>query len=224
MTDVAALIADMVRSGIDPEIIGRTAAALAEREPVLVADEQAERRRAADRERKAAKRAAKDGIPQNSADSAETPPPSSPRQKAPQTPKKTHPLSPPTPPIGPPPQASKPDEIADRLWSLASKISRSRSTRPEVRRATSAAIKQGATEASLTASVQAMCRDSGEFAKGLHRIIAGEFWREHGADPPAIARLPTPEERAYRARHLADTGEWREEWGQRPKTAMKAVG
>lgn len=52
MTEVAQLIADMVRAGVDPELIGRAAAALAEREPVRIVDEQAERRRAKDRERK----------------------------------------------------------------------------------------------------------------------------------------------------------------------------
>lgn len=51
MTDVASLIEDMVRAGVDPELIGRTAAALVEREPVVMRDEQAERRRAMDRER-----------------------------------------------------------------------------------------------------------------------------------------------------------------------------
>lgn len=49
---VAALIADMVRAGVDPELIGRTAELLAAREPAVVKDEAAERRRAADRERK----------------------------------------------------------------------------------------------------------------------------------------------------------------------------
>lgn len=57
MTDVAALIADMVKAGVDPDIIGRTAAALAEREPVRVVDAQAERKRAADRERMRARHA-----------------------------------------------------------------------------------------------------------------------------------------------------------------------
>jgi hypothetical protein len=52
VSDVAKLIADMARAGVDPELIGRAAAALAEREPVRIVDEQAERRRAADRERK----------------------------------------------------------------------------------------------------------------------------------------------------------------------------
>ncbi|MGN6534281.1 MAG: hypothetical protein ACTHKQ_00950 [Mesorhizobium sp.] len=52
MSDVASLIADMVRAGVDPDLIGRTAAALSRREPVKIMDEQAERRRAKDRERK----------------------------------------------------------------------------------------------------------------------------------------------------------------------------
>lgn len=62
MTDVAVLIADMVRAGVDPDLIGRAAAALAEREPVQIIDEQAARRRAKDRERKRLR---------NSAESAE---------------------------------------------------------------------------------------------------------------------------------------------------------
>lgn len=60
---VSSLIADMVRAGVDPDLIGRAAELLAAREVVEMRDEQAERRRAADRERKAFRR-----IPQNSAD------------------------------------------------------------------------------------------------------------------------------------------------------------
>lgn len=74
MSDVAALIADLVRAGVDPDLIGRTAAALASREPVKVVDEQAERRRAADRERKRLR---------NSADSADA---VSPKKEIPHTP------------------------------------------------------------------------------------------------------------------------------------------
>jgi len=55
----------MVRAGVDPELIGRTAAALVEREPVKIIDEPAERRRAKDRERKRLRKSAE------SADSAE---------------------------------------------------------------------------------------------------------------------------------------------------------
>lgn len=81
MVDVAALIADLVAAGVPAELVGRTAAALAEREPVLIPDEQAERRRAADRDRKRAVR----GIPQTSAESADT---VSPKKEIPPTPPK----------------------------------------------------------------------------------------------------------------------------------------
>lgn len=62
---IAALITDLVMAGTDPELVGRVAEALAMREPVVIKDEQAERRRAADRERKRV------SIPQNSAESAD---------------------------------------------------------------------------------------------------------------------------------------------------------
>jgi 5-methylcytosine-specific restriction endonuclease McrA len=53
MTDIAQLIEDMVIAGVAPELIGRTAAAFAAHGQGSVKDEQAERRRAKDRERKA---------------------------------------------------------------------------------------------------------------------------------------------------------------------------
>ncbi len=74
MSEVAALISDMVRAGVDAELIGRTAAALAAREHVPVVDQQAERRREKDRERKRLR---------NSAESAE---PSLPNKKEPPVP------------------------------------------------------------------------------------------------------------------------------------------
>lgn len=92
MSDVAELIADMVRAGVDPELIGRTAAALADREPVKIVDEQAERRRYKDRERKRLR---------NSAESAETLPLSSPEGSSPTPPSpKPHQSIPPSPPKG----------------------------------------------------------------------------------------------------------------------------
>ena len=65
MNELAQVIADLVRAGTDPVLVGRLAAAVANLRQV---DEQAERRRAADRARKAA---SKSGIPQNSAEPAE---------------------------------------------------------------------------------------------------------------------------------------------------------
>lgn len=95
MTDIAALIADMVRAGVDPDLIGRTASALAEHEPVVVTkvDEVAERKRAADRERMRVSR----DIARQSRDAA-TP---SPLKVSPHTPlpKTPNPI-PPSPPKG----------------------------------------------------------------------------------------------------------------------------
>lgn len=65
MNAVAELIADLVRAGVEPSLVGRVAAIIS---GIRNIDEQAERRRAADRARKAA---CKSGIPQNSAESAE---------------------------------------------------------------------------------------------------------------------------------------------------------
>ncbi len=105
MSDVAELIADMVRAGVDPELIGRTAAALADREPVKIVDEQAERRRSKDRERKRLR---------NSAESAETLPLSSPEGSSP-TPPSPKPLQsiPPSPPKG----GSSPTDRAIEIFS-----------------------------------------------------------------------------------------------------------
>jgi hypothetical protein len=72
MSDIAALIADMVRAGVDPDIIGRTAAALSKNVQVVqsVQDPVADRRRAYDRDRKAAKKLST-GIPPESTESAD---------------------------------------------------------------------------------------------------------------------------------------------------------
>ncbi|MBB3745018.1 hypothetical protein FHX10_004555 [Rhizobium sp. BK591] len=95
MSAVADLIADMVRAGVDPDLIGRTAAALSEREPVKIVDEQAARRRAKDRDRKRLRNSAE------SADSAEDLNLSSPKGSSP-TPPSPKPLQsiPPSPPKG----------------------------------------------------------------------------------------------------------------------------
>jgi hypothetical protein len=69
MSDVATIIAELIAAGTPKELVGRVAAALSAREVVVMRDEQAERRRERDRQRKQSVR----GIPQTSADSADTP-------------------------------------------------------------------------------------------------------------------------------------------------------
>lgn len=71
--DAGALIGDMIRAGVDPSLIERTVNAFIEMARTsavqVVKDESAERRRAADRERKSIRR-----IPQNSAEKSDNSP------------------------------------------------------------------------------------------------------------------------------------------------------
>lgn len=106
MNDIAQLIEDMVRAGVAPELIGRTAAALAAREPIAVKDEQAERRRERDRERKRLR---------NSAESA---PPLPNKEIPPTPPKEINPS--PAAPIGAAPRGRAAfDEIEAKLFEAA---------------------------------------------------------------------------------------------------------
>lgn len=110
MSDVASLIADMVRAGVDPDLIGRAAAALAEREPVKIEDEQALRKRAADRDRMRRKREESRATSRDIRDVADL---LSPEGSSP-TPPSPKPLSsiPPSPPKG----GSSPAGF-DEFWS-----------------------------------------------------------------------------------------------------------
>lgn len=99
MTDVARLIADMVREGVDPEMIGRVAQAMADLSASSSADVQADRRRAKDAARKAAKRAAEAECLRTSADSAESADPLPKVSEVPHTPPNLPNPSPPKTPL-----------------------------------------------------------------------------------------------------------------------------
>ena len=82
------------------------------------------------------------------------------------------------------PKGSSPKtELADRIWGLQPPKHR-RSTRPDVRKAVDAALRRGADPADLEAACRAYYRlpasreDEGKFAKGAHRIIEADRWRD----------------------------------------------
>lgn len=109
--------------------------------------------------------------------------------------------------------------VAEQLWEIASKASKSRSGRPATRKATAAAFGKGATAKALRSSVVELCRTGGDHAKGLHRIIEGEHWREFLAKPQAPPGPTSEAEQRRRLQHLHDTGEWKPHWGDRPREA-----
>lgn len=111
-------------------------------------------------------------------------------------------------------EPAKPD-LTERVWQAASKVSRDRSGRPALGKAVLAAIRAGATDDAILASVADHCRAQGEFAKGVHLVVQGEHWRDHGAQPTSGAP-PDPALIQHRLQHFAKTGEWKPAWGARP--------
>lgn len=182
---------------------------------VTTIDETAQRKRTADRERIREKRL----VARQSRDVAcDTPPSSSETKVSPTPPSKTQPSPTPTPPIAPPAPCSA-SLLADELWDLAGKVSRGRSGRPATLKAVSAALAKGATADALRANVRDHARTAGEHAKGLHRLIEGEHWREHRATPRQAQGPPDPDVLARRLQHYRDTREWKPHWGEKPRDA-----
>lgn len=117
------------------------------------------------------------------------------------------------------PKKAEDADLADAVWNEANQDSRNRSGKPATRRAVAAALAKGATPQSLLASVKAHCRRSGEHAKGTHRIIEAELWREAIPAKPPPSQAVDPAYRLHCERHYAATGEWKPEWGEKPRKA-----
>lgn len=119
-----------------------------------------------------------------------------------------------------------PDDIVEALWSAQPVTGGKRkTTRPDVRKALMAAIARGGEPAEILSSCRAYyalpdCRkDGGQFARGIEPLLNLDRWREYL--PTARPQL-TPADPAYRAhceRHYAATGEWKPEWGEKPRKA-----
>lgn len=173
MSDVAILIADMIAAGVDAGLIGRVAQALSEREPVLVRDEHAERRRERDRDRKRVRR-----LPQTSADSADK---GSSKEVSPAPLQETQLQSPPSPPKGgsSPTRGSPTKADLDGIWEITPKPGRERSSRKDLERALISAMRRGYDPERIKGCLVAAYASSsfsGEHAKGVHRLIENDRW------------------------------------------------
>jgi hypothetical protein len=117
----------------------------------------------------------------------------------------------------------------DALWAVATAAGRRRSGRKDVERAVRAAIRRGATLADIRNGVAAYyasddaTKDGGEWAKGLHRLIENDRWREYDAEPatlfdgPKLSGPPEWQQRAWMRDFIEALFEWREhERGPKP--------
>jgi len=222
MSGVAALIADMVRQGVDPDLIGRTAAAFAER----AADAQADRRRAKDRERKALKAAE---ILRNSAESAES---AEQQRKSPEPSKKISPIPPlkggtfPTELVEPQPEKPKAERAkplsawVSEIWEITPRPGRERSGRPSLETALKAAIRRGADPATVKAGTAGYyaspdaTKNQGQYAQGVHTVISSGRWETFADSEPE----PPPDDDPWRRRLLNWRANqyWNSEWGPKP--------
>jgi hypothetical protein len=219
VSEVASLIADMVRQGIDPDMIGRVAEALAGAQKA--ADPQAERRRAKDRERKRAS-----GIPQNSADSAE--------QRVSPTPPSERPPIPPlkggTFPQTDQPSLAKPlpaepqktiSAWAAEIWEITPRPGRERSGKRNLENALKAAQRRGEDLAAVKVGLAGYfsspdaTKADGQFCQGVHVVVSSGRWEAFAAaDPPSTADPPDPwRQRMTRWKHARY---WDSEWGPKP--------
>lgn len=113
-------------------------------------------------------------------------------------------------------------QLAALIFQLQPKDFR-RSTRPDIAQALEAAVKRGGAKADIHAALKAYYalpdsrKEGGQYAKGAHRIINLDRWRDFLPSPEPPAKPVTPVEQARRLRHLADTGEWPDHWGARPQ-------
>lgn len=197
---IAILIADMVRAGIDPDIIGRTAAALAEREPVKVVDEQAERRRAKDRERKRLRNSAESmesaGVSLPSLGGSSPTPPSPKTLPSPHSPPKGGSLPPQKIEVCGP---AKPD-LAEAFDRFRKAYPRREGTQdwPKAREVFDRAVKSGVSPQDIVsaagryaADVRRRGEEGGKFVKQARSWLNGRLWEEFAALPLDV---PTPSE------------------------------
>lgn len=115
-------------------------------------------------------------------------------------------------------------QLAAELFQLQPAKFR-RSTRPDIAKALDTALKRGGLWTDIRPAVAAYYadperrRDEGRFAMGAKRLLELDRWRDFLPSPEPPAKPATPAEHARRLRHLADTGEWPDHWGERPRQA-----
>lgn len=123
-------------------------------------------------------------------------------------------------------EARLPSGLVDQVWGLAPSTSRTRSSRKDVERTLRAALKRGAKPDEIVAGLRAYfaspdaSKDDGAYAKGVHRMIEADRWRDWAtpASPPASDDGEGATGWAWRLRQFRGPDRvWVESmWGPRP--------
>lgn len=208
---LADLVERLLARGIDHQSLVDIVAAFEERIPAL--DDQAERRRAADRERKRAMRAAMSAESDTSAESADnlSPSPFSPTPPKPLTPIHT----PGTPKGVPAPTGREINQAFDELWAAYPKRKGSNPREP-ARQKFRAALKSGTPPEQILAGAKAYAAEQRELGKVGTEFVAQlvvwlnqKRWADYAGEAteavvPADDWIFAPLSRRYRREYGAD--------------------
>jgi hypothetical protein len=114
----------------------------------------------------------------------------------------------PNPPIVPPALAA-----ARAIWAETPKVGRQRSGLKDLEKAVSAAVRRGSDPDQMLIACRAYyASQDAEYAKGVHRLIEQDRWREHLPDEPII----TADDLAAATALWRQTGRWSRHLGPPP--------
>lgn len=105
------------------------------------------------------------------------------------------------------------------IWEDAPPRARQRSSKADVRKALSAAVKRGADFEQIRSGLKAYwsspdaTKDGGEYAKAIHRMIEGDRWADWASQP---AHGQTGPNWADRAKAWTQLKRWNPNWGPSP--------
>lgn len=117
----------------------------------------------------------------------------------------------------PPPICRQAD--VDAIWAVTPRNGRERSSRKDVERALQAAVKRGAQTPEILAAVtvyygtEDATKAGGQYAKGCHRLIENDRWREFSEAPDGDDSAPSAAEHAVPEWQQRA---WAEDWRDRP--------
>ncbi|HEV7352570.1 MAG TPA: DUF1376 domain-containing protein [Brevundimonas sp.] len=117
--------------------------------------------------------------------------------------------------------AALPDGLIDKVWSSAPQKARERSSRADTTKALAAAIKRGGDPDEIVASLNRYwqspdaSKDGGAYAKGVHRMIAEDRWREWSTGQAAKSESDDAETDADWRRRLS--------WWQADRSWIEAM-